>query len=114
MSNPNVTRLPFADASKAVRHVFIRNLELAAHIGIHGHEQGKPQPVRINVDLSVEDAAVLADRLDVVVDYAALTTRVLARVAAGLSTLAVTLASRSATVGFEYSRVRVPRVSPKH
>ena len=27
---------------------------LLAHIGVYGHEQGKPQPVRINVDLAVE------------------------------------------------------------
>ena len=110
MSNPNVTRLPFADAAKAIRHVFIRNLDLLAHIGVHGHEQGKPQPVRINVDLAVEDAAVLADRLDVVVDYEAITNRVRALVAAGHINLAETLAERIATVCFEDPRVRVARV----
>jgi dihydroneopterin aldolase len=110
MSNPNVTRLPFADAAKAVRHVFIRNLDLLAHIGVHGHEQGKPQPVRINVDLAVEDAAVLADRLDVVVDYEAITNRVRALVATGHINLAETLAERIATVCFEDPRVRVARV----
>lgn len=110
MSNPNVTRLPFADAAKAVRHVFIRNLDVLAHIGVHGHEQGKPQPVRINVDLAVEDAAVLADRLDVVVDYEAITNRVRVLVAAGHINLAETLAERIATVCFEDVRVRTARV----
>jgi dihydroneopterin aldolase len=60
MSGSNVTPLPIASAALAIRHVFIRNLELLAHIGVHGHEQGKMQPVRINVDLAVEDSAVLA------------------------------------------------------
>ena len=110
MSNPNVTRLPFADAAKAIRHVFIRNLDLLAQIGVHGHEQGKPQPVRVNVDLAVEDAAVLADRLDVVVDYEAITNRVRALVAGGHINLAETLAERIATVCFEDVRVRVARV----
>ena len=36
--------LRIADAAKAIRHVFIRNLEVLAHIGVHGHEQGKPSP----------------------------------------------------------------------
>jgi dihydroneopterin aldolase len=110
MSNPNVTRLPFADAARAIRHVFIRNLELLAQIGVHGHEQGKPQPIRINIDLAVEDAAVLADKLDVVVDYEAITNRVRALVAAGHINLAETLAERIATVCFEDARVRTARV----
>ena len=43
-----------ADGTAKLRHVFIRDLEVLAHIGIHGHEQTKHQPVRINVDLAVE------------------------------------------------------------
>ena len=34
--------------------VLIRDLELLARIGVHGHEQGKPQPVRINLALTAE------------------------------------------------------------
>ena len=52
MSNANISRLPIASAALAIRHVFIRNLEVLAHIGVYGHEQGKLQPVRINVDRS--------------------------------------------------------------
>ena len=37
-------------AGRGIRHVFIRNLELLAHIGVYRHEQGKMQPVRINID----------------------------------------------------------------
>jgi dihydroneopterin aldolase len=41
--------------------VFVRNLELLARIGIHGHEQGKPQPIRINVWLTC-DACAAGDK----------------------------------------------------
>jgi dihydroneopterin aldolase len=106
----SVSRLPFADAAKAIRHVFIRDLEVLAHIGIHGHEQGKLQPVRINVDLAVEDAAVLADKLDLVVDYEAIANKIRALVAAGHINLAETLAERIAAACFEDLRVKTTRV----
>ena len=44
------------DAAQGVRQVFVRNLETLAHIGVHGHEQGKAQPIRINVDLAVDQS----------------------------------------------------------
>ena len=46
-----------ADASMAVRHVFIRDLLLDAHIGVHRHEKGRRQRVRINIDLTVLETA---------------------------------------------------------
>jgi 7,8-dihydroneopterin aldolase/epimerase/oxygenase len=106
----NVQPLRFADATKAVRHVFIRDLELLAQIGIHGREKGWLQPVRINVDLAVEDAAVLEDRLDQVVDYGAIDAKIRALVAAGHINLAETLAERIAALCLEDARVAVARV----
>ncbi|HUO91127.1 MAG TPA: dihydroneopterin aldolase [Rhizomicrobium sp.] len=106
----SVSRLPIADAAKAVRHVFIRDLEVLAHIGIHGHEHGKLQPVRINVDLAVEDVVALADRLDLVVDYEAIAHKIRALVAAGHINLAETLAERIAAACFEDKRVKTTRV----
>jgi dihydroneopterin aldolase len=107
----NVSRLPvIASAALAIRHVFIRNLEVLAHIGIHGHERGKTQPVRINVDLAVEESAVLDDRLDSVVDYEAITAKIRALVAAGHINLAETLAERIATACFGDGRVKTARV----
>jgi len=105
-----VQPLRMADATKSLRHVFISNLEVLAHIGIHGHERGKTQPVRINVDLAVMEAAVLDDRLDSVVDYEAITLKIRALVAAGHINLAETLAERIATACFEDARVRTARV----
>ena len=87
-----------------------RRRDLLAQIGVHGHEVGKPQPVRINVDLAVEDAAVLADRLDVVVDYEAITNRIRGLVAGGHINLAETLAERIATTCFVDPRVKTARI----
>jgi dihydroneopterin aldolase len=75
--------------------IFIRNLELLARIGIHGHEQGMPQPVRINVELEAEEKRA-ADRLEEVVDYEAIANTIRAIVAAGHINLAETLAERIA------------------
>jgi dihydroneopterin aldolase len=105
-----VQPLRIADAARAIRHVFIRNLELLAQIGIHGHERGKPQPVRVNVDLAVEDAAVLEDRLDSVVDYESITAKIRTLVASGHINLAETLAERIAEACFQDSRVKTARV----
>jgi dihydroneopterin aldolase len=110
MSGPNVSRLPIANAALAIRHVFIRNLEVLAHIGVHGHEQGKMQPVRINVDLAVEDKADLADKLVLVVDYDAIDKKIRAILAAGHINLAETLAERIATACFEDARVKTARI----
>ena len=110
MSGSNVTPLPLASAARAVRHVFIRDLEVLANIGVHGHEHGKLQPVRINVDLAVEDAAVFADKLEVVVDYDAITKKIHAILAAGHINLAETLAERIAAACFDDARVRTARI----
>ena len=106
----NVQPLHIADAARAIRHVFIRNLEVLAHIGIHGHEQGKMQPVRINVDLAVEDTLKLEDKLEKVVDYEAITKKIRAIVASGHINLAETFAERIALACFEDARVKSARV----
>ena len=59
----------FASAVSGIRHVFIRNLELPAHIGVYRQEEGRTQPVRINVDLATDDLADAQDMLENVVDY---------------------------------------------
>jgi dihydroneopterin aldolase len=100
----------FADGMTKLRHVFIRDLELLAHIGIHGHEQTKHQPVRINVDLAVEDAQELEDRLDRVVDYESITLRIRAIVARGHINLAETLAETIASACLEDGRVKCARI----
>ena len=110
MTQRNVQPLRIADAARGIRHVFIRNLEVLAQIGIYGHEQGKLQPVRINVDLAVEDVAVLGDKLDLVVDYEAIAKKIRGITAAGHINLAETLAERIAETCFADARVKTARV----
>jgi 7,8-dihydroneopterin aldolase/epimerase/oxygenase len=105
-----VSKLPIADSATAIRHVFIRDLELLAHIGVYGHEHGKRQPVRINLDLAVEDEVLLEDKLDRVVDYAAIADKIRTIVEAGHINLAETLAERIAQASFEDPRVKTARV----
>jgi len=93
-----------SDTSRLQRKMFIRDLVLNASIGVYPHENGVPQRVRINLDLTVtEDTAgnlsrpaVGRDDLSRVVDYAQIVTRVRAIVAAGHVQLVETLAERIA------------------
>jgi dihydroneopterin aldolase len=106
MSRIEVPRI----AARGLRHVFIRNLELLAHIGVYRHEEGRSQPVRINVDLGTDDIADTRDMLENVVDYAVIEKRIRAIVAEGHVRLAETLAERIAEACFGDPRVRTVRV----
>ena len=99
-----------ASAAQAIRHVFIRNLELEVQIGVYRHEEGKTQTVRFNVDLGVLDDKDLQDRLEKVVDYGVIEARIRAIIAEGHVRLAETLAERIAAACFEDSRVISVRV----
>jgi len=95
--------------SKNVTNVFIRNLEVLARIGVHGHEHGKPQPVRINVWLTCR-TSVESDKLDSVVDYEAVADNIRAIVATGHINLAESLAERIASSCLEDKRVEKARI----
>ncbi|MFP3945098.1 MAG: dihydroneopterin aldolase [Alphaproteobacteria bacterium] len=112
-----MSRLPdpgparFAHAGRSVRHVFIRDLALEAHIGVHRHEQGRTQPIRVNVDLAVaEGPDRTADRLKEVVNYETLAGRIRAIVARGHVKLVETLAEYVAQACLEDERVLSARV----
>jgi dihydroneopterin aldolase len=92
------------DQQAMTTKVFIRNLELLARIGVHGHEQGMPQPVRINVELEAKQS-VREDRLDEVVDYEAVAHEIRAIVGAAHINLAETLAERIAAACLADRRV---------
>ena len=112
MAEPtNVHPLRLADASRGVRHVFVRDLVLEARIGVHRHERHGPQTVRINVDLTVaEGDGALDDRLENVVDYGQIVAGIKAIVAAGHINLVETLAERIAALGLADPRVEAARV----
>ncbi|HTW71114.1 MAG TPA: dihydroneopterin aldolase [Acetobacteraceae bacterium] len=107
-----------ASSARALRHVFLRDLVLAASIGVYPHEETAKQRVRINVDLGVEDdgaralsrARVGRDELSRVVDYEKVVAAVRAIVAAGHVRLVETLAERIAEACLADPRVHLARV----
>ena len=88
----------------------MRDLVLAARIGVYPQEQQAAQPVRLNLDLAVAEGAAPPQRLADVVDYALLTARVRALVGAGHVLLVEQLAERVARLCLEDPRVRSARV----
>lgn len=110
MSQSETVR-PFkiADAARAIRHVFVRDLLLDAHIGVYAHEQGRSQPIRVNVDLTVSEAAH-SDKLANVVCYETVVNDIKAIVAGGHLNLVETLAERIAASCLRDERVAVARI----
>ena len=103
--------LRIADAKSRIRHVFVRDLELNANIGVHRFEKGQLQPVRFNIDLTVEEMdGDLDDRLENVVDYEEVVKGVKTILAAGHLNLVETLAERVAQHCLADRRVKVARV----
>jgi dihydroneopterin aldolase len=103
----------YADAAAGLRHVFLRDMVLPARIGVHAHEHGVAQRVRINLDLAVADPGTGEgpDELARVVDYQRLAGRVRAIVAAGHVRLVETLAERIALACLDDKRVKKVRVT---
>ncbi len=81
-----------ASATHGIRHVFIRNLELPAHIGVYRNEEGRTQRVRINLDLATDETGDAQDMLENVVDYHVIEKRIRAIISEGHVRLAETLA----------------------
>jgi dihydroneopterin aldolase len=107
-----------ASSTRALRHVFLRDLVLSASIGVYPHEHAARQRVRINVDLGVEDdgaralsrARVGRDELSRVVDYEKIAATVRGIVAAGHVRLVETLAERIAEACLTDPRVHLARI----
>lgn len=107
-----------ADAGRATRHMFIRDLILEASIGVYAHEHAAPQRIRINIDLAVTDdsqdklSRPSIDRDDVsrVVDYEAIVIKTRKLVAAGHVQLVETLAERLAEACLDDPRITLARI----
>lgn len=111
MKASNLTPLKFADASRSVRHVFIRDLVLDSHIGVYDHEKDRAQKIRINVDLSViENMKNLNDDIDNVVCYEKIVSAIETIVMAGHVHLVETLAENIAEMSLQDARVSCVRV----
>lgn len=100
-----------ADAIRKTRHVFIRDLLLDAHIGVHKHEKGRRQRVRINIDLTVlENGPDAGDDLANVVCYEDIVEKVKALVEESHINLAETMAERIAARCLEDLLVMAARI----
>ncbi len=92
-------------------HVFVRDLELEAVIGVHRHEKRRAQPLRLNIDLSVRGARQPErDTLAQVVDYEQVVKAVRAIAAEGPTRLIETLAERIAAHCLSDPRVLAARI----
>ena len=93
MNDSNRQPRGVADATRSFRHVFVRDLEINAMLGIYEHEKLSPQRVIINIDLSVrERGEPLEDDISNVVSYEKVVDHVKEIVAAGHVHLVETLA----------------------
>lgn len=82
-----------ASAANNIRHVFIRDLQLRAMLGIYDSEKIEPQRVIVNVDLSVkEHGEPLDDDIQNVVSYEHVVNHVKELIAEGHVHLVETLA----------------------
>ena len=102
-----VSPLPFP-APGAPRHegltVFVRGLTVEAGIGVHDHEQGRLQPLAIDVTLELTPAPV--ERLSDTINYETVAVAARAIVAEGHIGLVETFAERLATACLTDGRVR--------
>jgi 7,8-dihydroneopterin aldolase/epimerase/oxygenase len=106
----NIHHLPYADATRSVRHIFVRDYVISAQIGVWEHEKDTHQKVRISVDLSVQEDTAHHDQLGNVVCYNDIVTNTQKIIAAGHINLVETLAEKIADMALVDPRVIGARV----
>jgi dihydroneopterin aldolase len=100
-----------ASAASGLRHVFVRDLELMALIGIYEHEKRDPQRIIVNIDLSVkEGSGPKDDDISHVVSYEIVVKKVEAIIAEGHTNLVETLCEKIAASCLRDRRVVAARV----
>lgn len=107
----NVHPLKIADVEHGIRHVFVRDFVTEASIGAYDHETGRRQKIRINVDMSVNEAGDgHGDRLENVVCYDQVIRGIETILGAGHIKLVETLADRIADLVLQDRRITAVRV----
>ena len=100
-----------ASGAARVRHVFVKDLRLMALIGVYDIEKIQPQPIVVNIDLSVAEGTGPADDdLSHVVSYEIVVKKVEAIVGRGHINLVETLAELIAEGCLRDERVLAARV----
>ncbi len=98
-----------ASAKARVRHVFVRDLECQALIGIHPQEKINAQRIVVNIDLSVQEGSG-DDDISHVVSYEIIVKKVEAIIASGHINLVETLCEKIAEACLKDARVLAARV----
>lgn len=98
-----------ASAAARLRHVFVRDLEVKALIGIYDREKLAPQRLIINIDLSVKEGSG-DDDISHVVSYEVVVKKVEAIIAEGHINLVETLCEKIAEACLKDARVVAARV----
>lgn len=100
-----------ASAKSRLRHVFVRDLEVLALIGIYDHEKKNAQRVIVNIDLSVkEPKGKIKDDISHVVSYEIIAKKVESIIAEGHVNLVETLCEKIAQSCLKDRRVAAARV----
>jgi dihydroneopterin aldolase len=100
-----------ASAASGLRHVFVRDLDLMASIGIYETEKGAPQRIVVNIDLSVKEGeGPKDDEIGHVVSYEIVVKKVEAIIAEGHINLIETLCEKIAAACLRDKRVVAARV----
>tara|TARA_R110002096_G_scaffold416576_2_gene619485 strand:+ start:337139 stop:337558 length:420 start_codon:yes stop_codon:yes gene_type:complete len=111
LQKSNLTSIKYADASRGVRHVFVRDLMLDGSIGIYDHEKAEKQKIRVNIDLCVtEEDVPLNDDYQNVVCYEKVVTGIKNIVGSGHIELVETLAEKIADLNMIDPRIVSVRV----
>ena len=100
-----------ASAASGLRHVFVRDLEMMALIGIYEHEKVDPQRIIVNIDLSVHEGdGPQGDDIGHVVSYEIVVKKVEQIIAEGHINLVETLCEKIAAACLRDKRVAAARV----
>ena len=100
-----------ASAASGLRHVFVRDLDLMALIGIYEHEKTDPQRIIVNIDLSVQEGdGPQDDDIGHVVSYEIVVKKVEQIIAEGHINLVETLCEKIAAACLRDRRVVAARV----
>lgn len=111
LADPPVPAPASSAPATSLRHVLVKNFVLPCHIGVHAHEHGRTQRVRINLDLAVQESIPdIADDLRNVVCYDEIISAVRRLAISGHVRLIETLAERIAELCFNDPRIRSAKV----
>lgn len=115
MTDPAPLR-PTAAAQTTKRSIFVKDLVVPCAIGVHAHERGGTQRVRINVEVRVtDDGQPLGDSIANVVSYETIVDGIRAITERGHINLAETLADRIVDLCLDderatWARIRVEKL----